>query len=269
MNHSTHPRRSAFTLVELLVVIGIIALLISILLPVLSKAKEQANAVKCQANLRTLMQGFLMFAHDRKGHLPGNKHFPAGVEQWKTDWLTGDLPLGNNAAKVAAGPSKGTVFPYVKNVEVYKCPSLAQYGANKAAGSNLAYDYAYFGSLAGIKTNLVKSTSAFKQKSGAWKFGVPTPIICQEDARWINLNNMEGGHSYPDSMAVCHNKGSYYATIDGSVQFFEEYIGAAAYDNWAMEWVRKGTYRSLGADLTWNQWSTDNWAGGVMGLPDR
>jgi prepilin-type N-terminal cleavage/methylation domain-containing protein/prepilin-type processing-associated H-X9-DG protein len=63
-------RAPGFTLVELLVVIGIIALLISILLPALSKAKEQANMVKCLAQVRTLSQAAMLHAQDHKQHLP-------------------------------------------------------------------------------------------------------------------------------------------------------------------------------------------------------
>ena len=63
--------RPAFTLVELLVVIGIIALLISILLPSLNRAREAARRVKCLSNMRQIVNGFLMFAQDNKGLMPG------------------------------------------------------------------------------------------------------------------------------------------------------------------------------------------------------
>ena len=67
-------RAKAFSLVELLVVIGIIALLIAILLPVLARVREQATALKCLANLRTCGQAVEMYSDEHKGYLP----FPTG-----------------------------------------------------------------------------------------------------------------------------------------------------------------------------------------------
>lgn len=62
--------RRAFTLVELLVVIGIIALLIAILLPALNKAREQANATKCASNMRQILMYVTMYVNENKEALP-------------------------------------------------------------------------------------------------------------------------------------------------------------------------------------------------------
>ena len=79
--------RRAFTLVELLVVIGIIALLIAILLPALSKARGAANTAACLSNLRTIGQAMMLYASENKGAIPGSAH-TTGLSIWNNSVTT-------------------------------------------------------------------------------------------------------------------------------------------------------------------------------------
>jgi len=81
---SADRRRSAFTLVELLVVIGIIALLISVLLPALNKAKQQANLIDCESRLRQMGQAMGIYVAENNGFLPYGdiRYDPTGTTPW-------------------------------------------------------------------------------------------------------------------------------------------------------------------------------------------
>lgn len=98
--------RRAFTLVELLVVVGIIAVLVAILLPSLQKARQQALAVQCAASLREIGAAFRGFAHNNDGWSPGSFSAQAGGARGWPDVLNGEYFKADNYIARGTGGTK-------------------------------------------------------------------------------------------------------------------------------------------------------------------
>jgi prepilin-type N-terminal cleavage/methylation domain-containing protein len=129
----TSPGRFAFTLVELLVVIGVIGLLMSILLPTLGRAREQANRLKCASNLREIGRAALLYANDNRGQFPRTYYQPGVGLLNSTKGGLGNEPAANPfdsaspASPVGASNVAASAYLLVRNGYVpagtFTCPS--------------------------------------------------------------------------------------------------------------------------------------------------
>ena len=149
-----NPKRSsAFTLVELLVVIGIIALLIGILLPALNRARESSRQVKCLSNIRQLSMAFFMYTGENKGWFPSVAVFggqlgyggAAGHPEmtptwigWPEDWIVW-------RQKQPGDPLEGAIIKYMNNppYDVMVCPSDDPIQRAINGGGEGTYPYSY------------------------------------------------------------------------------------------------------------------------------
>ena len=135
--------RRGFPLIEMLVVIGRVAIPASILFPVFARAREKARQASCLSNLKQIGLGMMMYSQDFDERLP-----LAGWSGTETvTWPDGTVALGRNTWFLR-------IYPYVKNVNLFNCPSATvewlgqntasiQYGMNSTVADAKLAAFAY------------------------------------------------------------------------------------------------------------------------------
>ena len=119
---------TGFTLIELLVVIAVISLLIALLIPALRAAKEQGQRAVCMSNLRQLTLAWIAYATEHDSRLAPGRAFgnrassPGGSKRTihLRGWAGWDLSVYRPS--FAPSPDEGSLWPWIRNVEVYRCP---------------------------------------------------------------------------------------------------------------------------------------------------
>ena len=193
-------RRPAFTLVELLVVIGIIALLISILLPALAAARRSANQAKCAAALKEIGNAFQFYSNANNGWWPPSKYTPASgnynIDGYNFTSASGNQPYWFNfiesfvdASKMgyAAQSAADVQTAQTRNV-LWGCPVWQGYAGNgvqfagSVADTQTGYGMNYFPLYTGINTYDPASGGSSPNLNGTF---VPNEYV--PDTNEINL----------------------------------------------------------------------------------
>ncbi len=234
----------AFTLVELLVVIGIISVLIAILLPALNRARSQAKMVVCRSNMRQLAMGMLMYANDNHQFVPiWNWEFPDPSYGPGTGLNFSGVMTDSNFVE------QGLIWPYTGDRGIYVCPEyplITQNGAGTLYGFPPQWTYQANGQPAwsmGLTPGFITKINRIQPDvntvymlmeqdvgdKGAWDNGV---TIC-----YITYDFMPG----QDSLGQYHFGGGNMAFYDGHV-----------------EWMRRDSYLK---QVSTPQGTLDLWGG--------
>lgn len=122
----TKPERGSrgFTLIELLVVIAIIAVLMGILMPALSRVREQGKRATCLSNLKQLTVAWIMYADDNDDKLVNGDSGEYGILKNGPYWVKRDYEIQLTKLEREEAIKEGALFPYSRDLKLYKCPNV-------------------------------------------------------------------------------------------------------------------------------------------------
>jgi prepilin-type N-terminal cleavage/methylation domain-containing protein/prepilin-type processing-associated H-X9-DG protein len=217
---SEPPPNYAFTLVELLIVLAIIAILAAMLLPALCSAQSKTKGAACQNNLKHLSFSAGMYTADNDGWLPEN--FPLGKGQTNL-WVPGNMKAVMDATNETL-LRKGQLFPYARQAGLYRCPAdpsqtngaprVRSYSMNSWMGSHYMDSIPY---REGYRTFVRESELAAAGPSRLWLLADEHESSIDDAWFLVTMDDLQPFASFP---ATRHSRGYSLAFADGHIETY-------------------------------------------------
>ncbi len=226
MESKATDARSAFTLVELLVVVGIVAVLLAILLPALARAQDGARTVRCAGNLRQIALAANMYAIENDDVLPRSSH---------SALAHGQLPWGPALMnQLNAGTYTGAFGPEWEKLinGLYRCPSDLRRGVGQ-----YSYAKSVYPELTGPETGITPAAGKTWPRMQRIPRHASTILFVdyQGTSDHVMAHFWYIGAASDDVAKLRHRNRANYAMVDGHVEtldFNQTYDPARNIDNW-------------------------------------
>ena len=242
--------KKGFTLIELLVVIAIIALLLSILMPALSKVREMGKRTVCRSNLKNLTLAWIMYADDNKNKIVGSN---IGIDpdcwvDWPPNGFT-NLRTPDEIRQAEQAIKTGLLWKYCEDVKLYRC-------LNTGPGDVMAY--AIVDSMNGW-TGPIPNPDSYRNRERIPRPGSRMVFLCEAPANrgegygsWAIYRDVE---RWFDPPPIRHGNGSTFSFADGHVESWKwrdrrtidpDMISLVQAGNEDLHRVQKAVWGSLG-----------------------